>query len=123
MALSELFSGEINATHILFPEGKFDYANALYKDTFIFKYLNYLILEEIQRTEQISENINILEIGAGTGSTTDALLPLIEKNEKISYYFTDISPIFIQEAKRRYGKVDNILYSKVDIDYLEFDKG
>lgn len=122
MALSELFSGEINATHILFPEGKFDYANALYKDTFIFKYLNSLILEEVQRTEQISENIDILEIGAGTGSTTDTLLPLIEKNEKISYYFTDISTIFIQEAKRRYGKVDNILYSKVDIDHLEFDK-
>lgn len=122
MALSELFSGEINATHILFPEGKFDYANALYKDTFIFKYLNSLILEEVQRTEQISENIDILEIGAGTGSTTDTLLPLIEKNEKISYYFTDISIIFIQEAKRRYGKVDNILYSKVDIDHLEFDK-
>ena len=49
-------------------------------------------------------------------------MPLIEKNEKISYYFTDISTIFIQEAKRRYGKVDNILYSKVDIDHLEFDK-
>lgn len=40
-ALSELFSGEINPTHILFPEGKFDYAEALYKDTFIFQYLKY----------------------------------------------------------------------------------
>lgn len=62
--LSELFSGHVNPTHLLFPEGKFDYANALYKETFVFKFLNNLVLKSLKMVEQSNGKLEILELGA-----------------------------------------------------------
>ena len=121
-ALSELFSGKINATHILFPEGKFDYANALYKETYIFKYFNALIFNRISEMGELLKNIRILELGAGTGATTDFLVPLIEKHINMTYYFTDISQVFLCEAMKRYSFLSNITYQKLDINSLDFNE-
>lgn len=121
-SLSELFSGKINATHLLFPEGKFDYANALYKDTYIFKYFNSIIYRKIKEIGNSLEKIQILEIGAGTGASTDVLLPLIRKHENVIYHFTDISSVFLKEAKRRYFSIDNILFRKLDINSWDFEE-
>ena len=119
--LSELFSGHVNPTHLLFPEGKFDYANALYKETFVFKFLNNLVLKSLKMVEQSNGKLEILELGAGTGSTTDAVLELIKENNKVTYFYTDISQFFLKEAQRRYADIDNILYSQLNIDDLNFD--
>ena len=76
----------MNPTHLLFPEGKFDYANALYKETFVFKFLNNLVLKSLKMVEQSNGKLEILELGAGTGSTTDAVLELIKENNKVTYF-------------------------------------
>ena len=121
-ALSELFSGEINPTHILFPEGKFDYAEALYKDTFIFQYLNTKIAQKIKEFLDATEHIEILELGAGTGATTDNVLPLIKERKNVIYYFSDISYVFLREAQHKYSEFRNIKYMTLNVNNLDLGK-
>ena len=121
-ALSELFSGEINPTHILFPEGKFDYAKALYKDTFIFQYLNTKIAQKLKEFLNVSEHLEILEIGAGIGATTDSVLPLIKERKNVIYYFSDISYVFLREAQHKYSEFKNVTYMTLNINNLDFGK-
>lgn len=39
----------------------------------------------------------------------------------VTYFYTDISQFFLKEAQRRYADIDNILYSQLNIDDLNFD--
>lgn len=121
-ALPELFSGKINPTHILFPEGKFDYAEALYKDTFIFRYLNAKVAQKLEEYLNIAEDLEILELGAGTGATTDNILPLIKERKNVIYYFSDISYVFLREAQHKYAEFKNIMYMTLNINNLDFEK-
>ena len=43
----------------------------------------------------------VLEVGAGTGGTTAGLLPRLQGRE-VEYFFTDLSPLFLSEAKSRF---------------------
>ena len=85
------------------------------------KFLNNLVLKSLKMVEQSNGKLEILELGAGTGSTTDAVLELIKENNKVTYFYTDISQFFLKEAQRRYADIDNILYSQLNIDDLNFD--
>lgn len=125
--LPELINGNQKATFLLFPEGKLDYANALYKETFILQYLNRIIAEAVIRIgnkknifrEDSRGSLRILEIGAGTGATTDVVIPYLKKIpsiDKIEYVFTDISKLFLQNAKERYVDFEGMEFRRVDID-------
>lgn len=67
-------------------------------------------------------NATILEIGAGTGATSDKVLSDIRENkfeEHIVYFYTDISRFFLQRAKERYKECDGKIemhYQTLDID-------
>ena len=84
--LKKLLNGEVKATHLLFPEGKMMYAEALYKETVTTRYLNKVFAEAIRRISyvlKLSQNIksvNILEVGAGTGATTESILQMFSGN-------------------------------------------
>ncbi|RYP54562.1 hypothetical protein DL768_000622 [Monosporascus sp. mg162] len=64
-------------------------------------------------------NLKILEIGAGTGGTTAAILPILrsEYDERMyfSYTYTDISSGFFVAAKERFREFDAIDYRVLDI--------
>jgi acyl transferase domain-containing protein len=46
--------------------------------------------------------VRILEIGAGTGGTTRAILPLLPP-DRVEYTFTDVSPTLVARASERWG--------------------
>lgn len=123
--LPYLINGEQKATFLLFPEGNLDYANALYKETLILKYLNSIIAETVIRignnifSKENSTSLKILEIGAGTGATTDIVLEQMHKmswNNKREYMFTDVSTLFLQNAKERYRNFEGMQFQTVNID-------
>ncbi|MBD8499357.1 Gfo/Idh/MocA family oxidoreductase [Paenibacillus arenosi] len=146
--LTQLMSGEQQAAFLLFPEGKMDYANALYRETITARYLNKAVSEavirigaakqqnaavnhanyahvatvdQVVRTEQ---PLKIIEIGAGTGATTDVVVPRLAACADVlrtSYMFTDVSQFFIASAKERYQELPWMDFQVVDID-KEFTK-
>lgn len=85
--------------------------------------IDEIFLEFVEDIKRISENNKaILEIGAGTGATSDKVLSDIRENkfeEHIVYFYTDISRFFLQRAKERYKECDGKIemhYQTLDID-------
>ncbi|KAF7887782.1 hypothetical protein EAF00_010076 [Botryotinia globosa] len=80
-------------------------------------------------------NVKILEIGAGTGSTTESVLQELMFCEDISgerfheprivdYIFTDISPRFSEPARERLREyTDRMIFSTLDIERCPQEQG
>ena len=61
------------------------------------------------------EPFRILEVGAGVGGTTDYIIPRIRDHKNVEYVYTDMSDVFLDEAKKRYADFDFITYQLFDI--------
>ncbi|MBZ4320501.1 type I polyketide synthase [Streptomyces huiliensis] len=59
--------------------------------------------------------LRVLEVGAGTGGTTAALLPLLPP-ERTQYVFTDVSPAFLTRAEHRFAAYDFLTFRTLDLD-------
>ena len=118
----KLIQKEQQATLLLFEQGEDIYADALYKETKILQYLNHSLSKKVLGYLYENANATILEIGAGTGATSDKVLSDIRENkfeEHIVYFYTDISRFFLQRAKERYKECDGKIemhYQTLDID-------
>lgn len=126
-ALQALMSDQKQAAMILFPEGKNDVANALYRETVFAWYLNQQVSAEVENLAQrTSQKITILEVGAGTGATSDVVIDNLQSTgleESVeSYLYTDISPYFFSEARSRYTETPWVTTRVVDLeeDLLEY---
>lgn len=118
----KLIQREQQATLLLFDQGGDIYADALYKDTKILQYLNHSLSKIILGYLHRNGNTTILEVGAGTGATSDVVLNDIHVNkldQHIKYFYTDISKFFLQKAKERYKLYNEKMelhYQTLDID-------
>lgn len=110
--LKKLLRGDINATYLLFPEGKIEEALSFYTNTLIGRYINFIISKKVENC--IEPNMTILELGAGTGATTELVLPKVRDNVK--YIYTDISTFFLNAASKRFAQYPNVVYQTLDID-------
>jgi glutamate-1-semialdehyde aminotransferase/acyl carrier protein/SAM-dependent methyltransferase len=70
--------------------------------------------------------INIIEIGAGTGSTSGPVLECINGFDRLRYHYTDPSSVFIQYSRQKFGSsypLDfSILNIEKDIELQGFQK-
>ncbi|MGR3779425.1 Gfo/Idh/MocA family oxidoreductase [Bacillus paramycoides] len=137
--LPMLMRDEQQATLLLFPEGRMDVAHALYNETIIAKYLNESVAEGVRRIVTLKRKVysysnalpphklRILEIGAGTGATTDAVVrklhQVLEKDSKLDYLFTDISQFFLKAAQQHFSEYPWMQYQMVDINQNLFTQG
>lgn len=61
--------------------------------------------------------LKILEMGAGTGGTTNNLLPLLASlGVNIEYTFTDLAPSFVAAARKRYKQYSFMKFRTHDIE-------
>jgi len=113
----ELLDGEQNPFELLFPQGDMARARAVYRDNPIFRYLNAAAAAVLNRIAAAHTGgpLRILEVGAGTGATTDAVLPMLAGHE-IDYVFTDVSPFFLSEARERFGEHPGVRFGLFDLD-------
>lgn len=106
--LNQMLEGEVSARYLLFPDGKEYIANDLYRNTMIAWYMNDVIAEMVSNYLSEHESVSILEVGAGTGATTDVVIERIHQEQKQSklerYYFSDLSKYFLNTAEEKYGK-------------------
>src|SRR5690606_29499108 len=61
-----------------------------------------------------SRPLHVLEIGAGTGSTTQYVAPLLPPGTE--YVFTDISPLFVARAAERFAGRPGMQFRVLDVD-------
>ncbi|MGK5543610.1 SDR family NAD(P)-dependent oxidoreductase [Streptomyces sp. URMC 127] len=80
------------------------------------------LLREVVRAWPADRPLRVLEVGAGTGGTTAALLPLLPA-ERTSYCFTDASAFFFPRAQKRFADHDFVDYRTFDLDADPVEQG
>lgn len=117
-SLPNILRGQIHAAELLFTGGTMSVATEIYTKTPPFKYCNNIAsisLEVIAKYFSKNRGLRIIEIGAGTGATTDYVIKNIK--EKIStYIFTDISNFFLLSARKRFINLPFMQYCILDIE-------
>nr|AAF26922.1 polyketide synthase [Sorangium cellulosum] len=116
--LADVLTGKTLALEILFPGGSFDMAERIYRDSPIARYSNGIVrgvVESAARVVAPSGMFSILEIGAGTGATTAAVLPVLLP-DRTEYHFTDVSPLFLARAEQRFRDYPFLKYGILDVD-------
>ncbi len=113
--VGKVLRGEESPLETLFPGGSPDLARGLYERSATMRYINGLaaaVFGTLGDLVPAGRTLRVMEVGAGTGGTTSALLPTLDA-ERTSYLFTDVSELFLDRARERfadYGFVDYGLY-------------
>ncbi|PVI03044.1 hypothetical protein DM02DRAFT_558795 [Periconia macrospinosa] len=64
-----------------------------------------------------SRPVRILEIGAGTGGTTTTVIETLSRlGVDLEYWFTDVSPSFVNAAKRKFASCQSMKFATVNIE-------
>ncbi|MCC5601616.1 type I polyketide synthase [Nostoc favosum] len=82
------------------------------------KYYNSIMrvcLEQVLKALPPQVNLRILELGAGTGTGTAELLPILP-SEKTNYTFTDVGGFFLNAAKKKFSDYPFIEYRLLDLE-------
>ena len=108
-----ILSGDTDPLSILFPMGRQNIAKAFYSETIVYVYLNKLVAGLIKYIVENRKYSNILEVGGGTGVTTEYIFKEISglSSSKYKYKFTDKSRFFINQIG-----MDNIDTAIMDLD-------
>ncbi len=108
-ALPEILTGTCRATDVLFPDGRQSLVEAVYKENRIAARFSRTVAEAAARFaedwKEPSRKLRILEIGAGTGGTSEpvfeALRPFADRIGE--YAYTDVSRAFLIHAERSFS--------------------
>lgn len=115
--LPGVLRGRESALETLFPAGETETADLLYRDWSLVRYYNNLmaaVMEEAGRQRPDGAGLRILEVGAGTGGATSALLPAVAPYADV-YEFTDVSDLFLDRASVAFGDFDFLRYGILDL--------
>jgi len=108
-ALPEILTGGRLATDVLFPEGRQTLVEAVYKENRIAERFSQTVADAAGRHaaawDASVRKLNILELGAGTGGTSEPVFEALRPYpERIGVYtYTDLSRAFLIHAERRYA--------------------
>ncbi|KAK5988693.1 Highly reducing polyketide synthase azaB [Cladobotryum mycophilum] len=105
--LASILVGELDPLELLFNDGL---AESLYQSP-LFSFTAHRVAAYIDLLAHKTSDIKIIEVGAGTGSTTTPVLEALSRHgrfvgvsARFSHYdFTDISPSFFASAQERYA--------------------
>ncbi len=123
--LPDVMQGRCDPLEILFPTDEAASALQLYTESVGAKALNYLTAEVVAQIQsQLPEGrgLKILEVGAGTGATTEAVLKRT-RSRRLAYAFTDISSHFFAAAKQQFSQYPISTYKTLDIESAPADQG
>lgn len=124
-ALDEIVCGRQDPLSLLFPNGDDSMAAKIYQVSPGSLVMNSLVRDAIR--EVISRlpadrGIRILEVGAGTGSTTMHVLAELPP-DRSEYVFTDISASFTAKTREKFKQYSFIHYRTLDIERSPADQG
>ncbi|MBB4302684.1 acyl transferase domain-containing protein/enoyl-CoA hydratase/carnithine racemase/aryl carrier-like protein [Rhodobium orientis] len=126
--LPEILTGRIRATDALFPEGRRTLVEAVYKENAVAARFNRTLAEAAAGivAESAGRELRILEIGAGTGGTSEPVFDLLAPYaERIAEYcYTDVSKAFLIHAERDYaGRIPGLRTALFDVERPPVEQG
>ena len=124
-ALPEVLRGRMDPLTLLFSSGEPTAAD-LYMKAPVARAANRMLADAIVallRDMPAQRRLRVLEVGAGTGSATAAVLPELPEG-RFDYTYTDISAGFFSEAESRFGGAEaSIEYRVLDIENDPVEQG
>ncbi|MDE0629787.1 MAG: SDR family NAD(P)-dependent oxidoreductase, partial [Bryobacterales bacterium] len=123
-SLAEVLRGRADAVDLLF--GSEPGAANLYRDSPAARAVNRMVADGVRTAVAglpAGRPLRVIEIGAGTGATTSALLDVLP-DDRTEYMFTDISTGFFSAAERRFAEQGvNLRFVPLDIERDPADQG
>jgi SAM-dependent methyltransferase len=115
--LAPILTGRVSALETLFPGGSFQRAEDLYERAPLSAYYSALSRAAVEGLllSRAGRRLRLLEIGAGTGGTTAAVLPCLPP-DRTEYHFTDVSDLFLLKAEEKFRHYPFLRYGKLDIE-------
>ncbi|EFG64220.1 polyketide synthase module [Streptomyces sp. SPB074] len=112
-ALPDVLDGSRPATDVLFPGGRVDLVESVYRGQPLSDHHHRLMAAEtvaaLRRHRAAGRPLRVLEIGAGTGAGTAFVLDALDEAlaagdaPAVSYTYTDVSPAFLAHGEREFG--------------------
>lgn len=116
--LAGILDGTYDPLEVLFPDGSSDMAESFYTDALYLHVYNRLLQASIEQAiAELPDDrmLHMLEIGAGTGSTTEYVLPALPA-KRTQYTFTDIGNLFLINAEEKFTDVPFMDFRQLDIE-------
>ncbi len=123
--LAAVVRGTVDPLHLLFPGGSFAATEHLYEHSPSARIYNTLVSRAIARLAvgwPANRPIRCLEIGAGTGGTTSAILPALPAS-CTEYHYTDLSKLFMSRAADKFRAFPFVRYGLLDIEQNPLAQG
>jgi acyl transferase domain-containing protein/acyl carrier protein/SAM-dependent methyltransferase len=119
--LPDILRGTQRATDILFPNSSVAFVSGVYKHNPIADYFNAVLTDALvefvaaRLKDDPNARIRILEIGAGTGGTSEEIFRGLKPYERsiAEYCYTDISRAFLLHAEEAYRPVAPYLRTRL----------
>jgi 3-oxoacyl-(acyl-carrier-protein) synthase/SAM-dependent methyltransferase len=111
-ALPAVVAGDTSPLDLLFPDGSSELAERLYESSAAARYVNAMARAAVHAAAA-GRPVRILEIGAGTGGTTAAIVRGLDP-VRTGYTFTDVSPLFLDRAQEKFAGLDFMEYGLLD---------
>ncbi|MFN3647966.1 MAG: amino acid adenylation domain-containing protein [Armatimonadota bacterium] len=123
--LAEVLRDETDALSLLFTAGQDSGAGDLYHDSPYARWINTLLGDaaaEVAASLPSGRALRVLEIGAGTGSATAALLPRLDA-DRTDYLFTDVSGYFTEQAAGAFAACPFLRCRTLDVERSPEEQG
>ncbi|MEU1801556.1 SDR family NAD(P)-dependent oxidoreductase [Streptomyces sp. NPDC019937] len=123
--LTKILRGDVDPHELLFADSDRHLVEALYTSTpdvrIHGQYARSLVAAAVE-TWPRDRPLRVLEVGAGTGGTTSALLPVLPPH-LTQYVYTDVSAAFFPRAQARFAAYDFVEYRTLDLERDLADQG
>ena len=113
--LPQLLRGDSDPLALLFPEGSLTIPRYAYQENPVNHTLNQVLANAaVFLAQHIDAPLRVLEIGAGVGGTAHTLVPAL-RDRLGEYWFTDVSPFFLNQARNTFSEFSYMRYGLYDI--------
>ncbi len=116
--LAAVLSGRTDAGSVLFGDEAFQLLTRFYREAPPSRFYNTLAASSVAAAvagRSDARPLRVLEIGGGTGGTTAFVLSALA-DTRVEYLFTDVSPLFTEQAKARFGDVGTFTARTLDVE-------
>jgi acyl transferase domain-containing protein/NADPH:quinone reductase-like Zn-dependent oxidoreductase/thioesterase domain-containing protein/short-subunit dehydrogenase len=123
--LAAVASGRVGPHEVLFAGGSTALVEAVYAEMPLLKRMNGVLgaaVGGMLRALPAGVRLRVLEVGAGTGSTTRQVLPFLS-SANAEFVFSDVSPVLLRRAAEAFGSGSFIRYQTLNLDASPSSQG